>query len=176
MPPGRAQVIEKVAAEAAQGDVCTAANDNAPGQIVLSGSAAAIDRAIALAKEAGAKRSMPLPVSAPFHCALMEPAQREMEEALAGVAMSAPSVPLVANVTAESVSDVETIRSLLVQQVTGSVRWRESVLYMGDQGVTNLVEVGAGKVLSGMARRINRDLTAHSVQGPDDIEALLALL
>ena len=162
-----------VAEEAAQGDVCTAANDNAPGQIVLSGSKAAIERAVALAKEKGAKRSMLLPVSAPFHCALMEPAEREMEEALANVAMSVPSVPLVANVTASQVADPEEIRKLLVQQVTGAVRWRESVLYMGEQGVGTLVEVGAGKVLTGMARRINRDLSTHSVQGPDDIEALL---
>jgi len=162
-----------VAEEAAQGDVCTAANDNAPGQIVLSGSKAAIERAVVLAKEKGAKRSMLLPVSAPFHCALMEPAEREMEEALANVAMSVPSVPLVANVTASQVADPEEIRKLLVQQVTGAVRWRESVLYMGEQGVGTLVEVGAGKVLTGMARRINRDLSTHSVQGPDDIEALL---
>jgi len=162
-----------LAEEAAQGDVCTAANDNAPGQIVLSGSKAAIERAVVLAKEKGAKRSMLLPVSAPFHCALMEPAEREMEEALANVAMSVPSVPLVANVTASQVADPEEIRKLLVQQVTGAVRWRESVLYMGEQGVGTLVEVGAGKVLTGMARRINRDLSTHSVQGPDDIEALL---
>jgi len=165
-----------VAEEAAQGDVCTAANDNAPGQIVLSGSKAAIERAVVLAKEKGAKRSMLLPVSAPFHCALMEPAEREMEEALANVAMSVPSVPLVANVTASQVADPEEIRKLLVQQVTGAVRWRESVLYMGEQGVGTLVEVGAGKVLTGMARRINRDLSTHSVQGPDDIEALLQAL
>jgi [acyl-carrier-protein] S-malonyltransferase len=169
-------VAQEVAAEAAQGEVCTAANDNAPGQIVLSGSVAAIERAIVLAKEKGAKRSMRLPVSAPFHCSLMEPAEREMQAALADIAMSAPCVPVVANVLAAAESDPDTIRELLVRQVTGAVRWRESVLYMGDQGVSTLVEVGAGKVLSGMARRINRDLETFSVQGPDDIEALLKAL
>jgi len=169
-------VAQEVAAEAAQGEVCTAANDNAPGQIVLSGSVAAIERAIILAKEKGAKRSMRLPVSAPFHCALMEPAEREMQAALADIAMSAPCVPVVANVVAEAESDPDVIRGLLVRQVTGAVRWRESVLYMGDQGVSTLVEVGAGKVLMGMARRINRELETFAVQGPDDIEALLKAL
>ena len=169
-------VAQEVAAEAAQGEVCTAANDNAPGQIVLSGSVAAIERAIVLAKERGAKRSMSLPVSAPFHCALMEPAELEMRDALGDVTMVAPTVPLVANVTAEAVSDPDTIRDLLVRQVTGAVRWRESVLYMGEQGVESLVEIGAGKVLSGMARRINRDMITYSIQGPDDIETLLSAL
>jgi [acyl-carrier-protein] S-malonyltransferase len=169
-------VAQKVAAEAAGDEVCTAANDNAPGQIVLSGSVAAIERAIVLAKEAGAKRSMSLPVSAPFHCSLMEPAEIEMQAALADIAMAAPCVPVVANVTATAESDPDIIRELLVRQVTGAVRWRESVLYMGDQGVTSLAELGAGKVLTGMARRINRDLTTFSVQGPDDIEALLSAL
>ena len=169
-------VAQEVAAEAAQGEVCTAANDNAPGQIVLSGSVAAIERAIVLAKERGAKRSMSLPVSAPFHCALMEPAELEMRDALGDVTMVAPTVPLVANVTAEAVSDPDAIRDLLVRQVTGAVRWRESVLYMGEQGVESLVEIGAGKVLSGMARRINRDMITYSIQGPDDIETLLSAL
>jgi len=169
-------VAQEVAAEAAQGEVCTAANDNAPGQIVLSGSVAAIERAIVLAKGRGAKRSMSLPVSAPFHCALMEPAELEMRDALGDVTMVAPTVPLVANVTAEAVSDPDTIRDLLVRQVTGAVRWRESVLYMGEQGVESLVEIGAGKVLSGMARRINRDMITYSIQGPDDIETLLSAL
>jgi len=169
-------VARQVAADAAGDEVCTAANDNAPGQIVLSGSVAAIERAIVLAKEAGAKRSMSLPVSAPFHCSLMEPAKIEMQAALAEITMAAPCVPVVANVTATAESDPKIIRELLVRQVTGAVRWRESVLYMGEQGVTSLAELGAGKVLTGMARRINRDLTTFSVQGPDDVEALLSAL
>ena len=169
-------VAQKVAADAAGDEVCTAANDNAPGQIVLSGSVAAIERAIVLAKEAGAKRSMSLTVSAPFHCSLMEPAEIEMQAALADIAIAAPCVPVVANVTATAENDPDIIRELLVRQVTGAVRWRESVLYMSDQGVTSLAELGAGKVLTGMARRINRDLTTFSVQGPDDIEALLSAL
>jgi len=169
-------VARQVAADAAGDEVCTAANDNAPGQIVLSGSVAAIERAIVLAKEAGAKRSMSLPVSAPFHCSLMEPAKIEMQAALAEITMAAPCVPVVANVTATAESDPKIIRELLVRQVTGAVRWRESVLYMCEQGVTSLAELGAGKVLTGMARRINRDLTTFSVQGPDDVEALLSAL
>ena len=166
----------EVAEKAAQGDVCTAANDNAPGQVVLSGAKAAIERAVEIAKDAGAKRSMLLPVSAPFHCALMKPAAEEMEEALSNVAMNAPLVPVVANVTAAQESDPEAIRQLLVEQVTGAVRWRESVLYMVYQGVTEVVEIGAGKVLTGMAKRINRDLNGISVQGPDDIEEFLKLV
>ena len=166
-------VAQRVADEAAQGDVCTAANDNAPGQVVLSGSTAAIERAIEIAKIHGAKRSMLLPVSAPFHCALMAPAAEEMREALAEVSMLIPCVPLVANVTAQKETDPDVIRGLLVDQVTGAVRWRESVLYMGEQGVSEIVEVGAGKVLTGMAKRINGDLTGISIQGPDDIEEFL---
>jgi [acyl-carrier-protein] S-malonyltransferase len=169
-------VAQQVAAEAAGDEVCTAANDNAPGQIVLSGNTAAIERAIVIAKEKGAKRSMALPVSAPFHCSLMQPAAIEMQAALADTQMVAPCVPVVANVTASAERDPAIIRDLLVQQVTGAVRWRESVLYMGDQGVTSLAELGAGKVLTGMARRINRDLETFSVQGPDDIDALLSAL
>ena len=169
-------VAQQVAEEAAQGEVCTAANDNAPGQVVLSGAAAAIERAVEIAKEKGAKRSMLLPVSAPFHCALMAPAADEMRSALADVTMNAPVVPLVANVTASQVSDPEAIRDLLVDQVTGAVRWRESVLYMGDQGVEQIIELGAGKVLTGMAKRINRDMEGISIQGPDDIDAFLKIL
>ncbi|MFN3232643.1 MAG: ACP S-malonyltransferase [Alphaproteobacteria bacterium] len=161
------------AEEAAQGDVCTAANDNAPGQVVLSGSRAAVERAVVIAKEKGAKRSMLLPVSAPFHCALMAPAADEMADALGAIDIKSPTVPLVANVTAEAVSDPDTIRDLLVKQVTGAVRWRESVGYMADQGVTEVVEVGAGKVLTGMAKRINRELTGISIQTPDDIDDFL---
>ncbi|NVK17551.1 MAG: ACP S-malonyltransferase [Methylocystaceae bacterium] len=167
---------QAVAVEAAQGDVCTAANDNAPGQVVLSGAKAAIERAIELAKEKGAKRSVLLPVSAPFHCALMQPAADAMAEALADVTINAPSVPVVANVAAEQVTDPEEIRKLLVEQVCGSVRWREGVLYMKDNGVEQLVELGTGKVLSGLARRIDRSLTGVAVNGPADIESFLGSL
>ncbi|WP_135079141.1 ACP S-malonyltransferase [Terasakiella sp. SH-1] len=167
---------QAVAEEAAQGEVCTAANDNAPGQVVLSGSKGAIERAIDLAKEKGAKRSVLLPVSAPFHCALMQPAADAMAEALAGVTINAPAVPVVANVAAQKVTDPEEIRKLLVEQVCGSVRWREGVLYMKEQGVEQLVEVGSGKVLSGLARRIDRSLTGVAVNGPADIESFLGSL
>lgn len=162
-------------AEAAAGDgVCTAANDNAPGQVVLSGSRAAIERAVGLAKEKGAKRSMLLPVSAPFHCSLMTPAAEAMAEALADVEIKPPCVPIVANVTASAESDPEVIRKLLVEQVTGRVRWRESIEFLVGEGVDELIELGAGKVLTGLARRINRDLGAVSIQTPDDIEAFIS--
>jgi len=167
---------QAVADEAAQGDVCTAANDNAPGQVVLSGAKAAIERAIDIAKEKGAKRSVLLPVSAPFHCALMQPAADAMAEALAGVTIHAPSVAVVANVAAEKVIDPEEIRKLLVEQVCGSVRWREGVLYMKEQGVEQLVELGTGKVLSGLAKRIDRSLSGVAVNGPADIESFLGSL
>ncbi|MDP1627789.1 ACP S-malonyltransferase [Parvibaculum sp.] len=166
----------EVAAEAAQGDVCTAANDNGGGQVVVSGVKAAVERAIEIAKTKGAKRSMLLPVSAPFHCPLMQPAADEMAEALAGTELKAPSVPLVANVTASRVADPATIRELLVQQVTGMVRWRESVLYMEAQGVASFVEVGAGKALSGMVKRIAKEAETLSVGTPADVEAFLKTL
>ncbi|MEQ8267799.1 MAG: ACP S-malonyltransferase [Parvibaculum sp.] len=169
------QAVE-VAAEAAQGDVCTAANDNGGGQVVVSGVKPAVERAIEIAKTKGAKRSMLLPVSAPFHCALMQPAADEMAEALAAVDIKAPSVPLVANVTASRVADPATIRDLLVQQVTGMVRWRESVLYMEAQGVTSFVEVGAGKALSGMVKRIVKEAELVSVGTPADVEAFLKMI
>ncbi len=162
-----------IAAAAAQGEVCAAANDNAPGQVVISGHVAAVDRAMAIAAERGFKRSLKLPVSAPFHCSLMQPAADAMREALAKVALSAPCVPVVANVTAEATDEAATIRDLLVRQVTGSVRWRESVLYMKAQGVEQLVECGAGTVLAGLAKRIDKELPAVSLQGPEDIEAFL---
>ncbi len=162
-----------VAEQAAQGEVCVAANDNAPGQVVVSGHKAAVERALALASEAGAKRSVLLPVSAPFHCPLMQPAADAMQAALAEVAIAAPAVPLVANVTASAVEDPEEIRRLLVAQVTGAVRWRESVLYMRQNGVDTLVEVGAGKVLAGLTRRIDREMSASAVGTPDDVDALL---
>ena len=168
--------VESIASDAADGEVCMPANDNAPGQIVISGDKAAVNRALELAAERGCRRNVVLPVSAPFHCSLMKPAAEVMETALADVPLSPPVVPLVANVTAESVNDPSLIRQLLVEQVTGMVRWRESVLYMKEQKVTELVELGAGKVLSGLARRIDRDLSARSVQSPDDIEAVLKYL
>ncbi|HPD91157.1 MAG: ACP S-malonyltransferase [Rhodobacter sp.] len=162
----------EIAAEAAQDQVCQAANDNDPAQVVVSGHKAAVERAVDLAKSRGAKRALMLPVSAPFHCALMQPAADAMAEALAGVTFAAPRVPVVANVRAEAVSDPETLRSLLVDQVTGSVRWRESVAWMADHGVTEFWEIGAGKALSGMIKRISREATTKPVGTPADIAAL----
>lgn len=159
----------EVAKEAAQGEVCQAANDNDPGQVVVSGHKDAVNRAVELAKEKGAKRAVLLPVSAPFHCALMEPAAREMAIALEDVDINRPAVPVVANVVAEAIKDAATLRSLLVQQVTGSVRWRESVLWMAEHGVTEIWEIGAGKALSGMIRRIDRSITCKAVGTPEDI-------
>jgi [acyl-carrier-protein] S-malonyltransferase len=161
-----------VAEEAAGGDVCQAANDNDPAQVVVSGSYAAIERAVEIAKERGAKRAMLLPVSAPFHCALMGPAAEAMEAALAEVEISAPAVPLVSNVKAEAVSDPDEIRRLLVEQVTGRVRWRESVLWMAAQGVGEIIEIGAGKALSGMVRRIDKEIATRNVGTPADVAAL----
>jgi len=166
-----AEAADAVAQAAAQGDVCQLANENDPTQNVLSGSTAAIERAIILAKEAGAKRALPLPVSAPFHCALMQPAADEMAQALADVTFNDPSVPLVANVLAEAVTSADRIRDLLVQQVTGRVRWRSSVEWMAAQGVTEFWEIGAGKSLSGMIRRIAKDSTMRNVGMPDDVVA-----
>jgi [acyl-carrier-protein] S-malonyltransferase len=165
-----------VAAEAAEGQVCGAANDNGAGQVVVSGDRAAVERAVQLAQAHGAKRAIMLDVSAPFHCALMAPAAREMEAALRDVALSAPAVPLVANVTAAAVRDPETIKRLLVEQVTGLVRWRESVLYMKGEGVTGIAEIGAGRVLSGLAKRIDRDAVTLSVGTPGEIESFLRTL
>lgn len=166
----------KIAEEAARGEVCAAANDNGAGQVVLSGHKGAIERAMALAPERGAKRAMPIPVSAPFHSPLMAPAAREMEEALASVTLAPPRVPLIANVTAATVSDPETIRGLLVQQVTGLVRWRETIERIGLMGIETVVELGAGKVLTGLVKRINKDLNAISVGAPADIEAFAKTL
>ncbi len=159
----------EVAEEAAGGEVCQAANDNDPGQVVLSGHALAVARAVEIAKARGAKRAVMLPVSAPFHSALMQPAAEVMAEALAGVTFQAPRVPLVANVRAEAVSDPEVIRALLVEQVTGSVRWRESVLWMAGQGVTEIWEIGAGKALSGMVRRIDKEIATRAIGAPQDV-------
>jgi [acyl-carrier-protein] S-malonyltransferase len=161
-----------VAEAAAQGQVCQAANDNDPGQVVVSGDKAAVERAVEIARARGAKRALMLPVSAPFHCALMRPAAERMREALAEVELKAPAVPLVANVRAEAVTGPDEIRRLLVEQVTGTVRWRESVVWMAGQGVTELVEIGAGKALSGMARRIEKGVSAVSVNGPGDVRKL----
>lgn len=164
--------VAAVATEAAHGDVCAAANDNGGGQVVISGHAAAVERAMELAKERGAKRALPLAVSAPFHCALMAPAADVMAKALADARVQAPLVPLYANVTAAQVTDPDAIRGLLVDQVTGMVRWRESVIAMADAGVTEFVEFG-GKVLGPMIKRINPDVATRSVVSMDDIEALL---
>ncbi|MEQ9144522.1 MAG: ACP S-malonyltransferase [Parvibaculaceae bacterium] len=165
-----------VAEEAAQGEVCSAANDNADGQVVISGAKAAVERAAEIAKTKGAKRAMLLPVSAPFHCALMQPAADAMADALAEVDMKAPSVPLVANVTASAVTDPVEIRALLVDQVTGMVRWRETVKYLAGQGVTELVEVGAGKVLTGLTRRIDKSVSGSAVGTPADVASFLESL
>lgn len=161
----------EVAEAAAQGEVCQAANDNDPGQVVVSGHKAAVERAVELAKEKGAKRAVLLPVSAPFHCALMQPAADVMAEALSHVDIERPAVPVIANVRAQAVKDAATIRSLLVEQVTGSVRWRESVAWMSGEGVTEIYEIGAGKALSGMVRRIDRAIACTAVGTPDDVKA-----
>lgn len=163
--------VKAVAEEAAQGEVVVPANDNADGQIVVSGHKAAVERAIDIAKEKGAKRGVLLPVSAPFHCPLMQPAADEMKAALADVSVQQPSVPVIANVLAAPVSEPDGIKNLLVEQVTGSVRWRESVASMGSLGITEVVEVGAGKVLTGLVRRIDRSLSFTNIQEPADIEA-----
>jgi [acyl-carrier-protein] S-malonyltransferase len=166
-----------VAEEAAQGEVCQVANDNAPGQVVISGAHGAIERAIEIAKGKGAKRALLLPVSAPFHCALMQPAAEAMAVALGEVAMNAPVVPLVANVLAAPITDPAEIRQRLVEQVTGVVRWTESVTWLaGEGGVTQLIEVGTGKVLSGLAKRIAPDVATQSIGGAADIDSFLAQL
>ena len=163
------ETAQQVAQEAAEGQICQAANDNDPGQVVVSGHKDAVERAVVIAKREGAKRAMLLPVSAPFHCALMEPAAQDMAEALDGVTINSPKVPLVANVRAEAVTDPKEIRDLLVEQVTGSVRWRESVAWMSSQGVSEAYEIGAGKALSGMIRRIDREIACQAVGDPDAI-------
>ncbi len=168
--------VQEIAAEAAEGEVCQAANDNDPGQVVVSGHKAAVERAVELAKARGAKRAMLLPVSAPFHCALMQPAAEVMRAALEEVPMDTPAVPLVANVRAAAVTDPDEIRALLVEQVTGSVRWRESVEYMAAQGVTETWEIGAGKALSGMVRRIARDTVVRNIGTPEDVTAAVEAL
>jgi [acyl-carrier-protein] S-malonyltransferase len=171
------ETARAVAADAAQGEVCDVANDNAPGQVVVSGATAAVERAVEIAKGKGAKRALLLPVSAPFHCSLMQPAAEAMASALSEVAMQAPVVPLVANVLARPISDPAEIRQRLVEQVTGVVRWTESVTWLATEGgVTNLAELGTGKVLTGLAKRINGDLTGTAVGSPADIDAFVAEL
>jgi [acyl-carrier-protein] S-malonyltransferase len=165
------ELAQKIADAAAQGDVCTVANDNDPGQVVISGHKAAIDRAIEMAKEMGAKRAVPLPVSAPFHCPLMQPAAEAMRDALSYVVIEPPAVPVYANVTAQPEMDADTIRNQLVEQVTGMVRWRESVTNMFDAGVHEFVEVG-GKVLGTMVKRIAPDAKVTSIVTIEDVEAL----
>jgi [acyl-carrier-protein] S-malonyltransferase len=165
-----------VAAEAAQGQVCEPANDNGGGQVVVSGDKAAVERAVEIAKSRGAKRAMMLPVSAPFHCALMRPAADTMADALAGVTMTKPSPPLVANVVARAISDPPEIARRLVEQVTGTVRWRECVAYMVHEGVTRFYEIGAGKVLSGLVKRIAGGATATAIGTPEDVKAFGAAL
>jgi len=165
--------VQALAADASEGQVCQAANDNDPAQVVISGDAAAVGRAVDRAKAAGAKRALMLPVSAPFHCALMEPAAREMADALANVTINVPVVPVISNVTALPVSDPDTIRDLLVRQITGVVRWRESVAAMETAGVSEFWEIGAGKALSGMIRRIAREADIAAVGTPDDVRARL---
>ena len=160
-----------IANEAAQGQVCQAANDNGAGQVVVSGDKAAVDRALEIAKTKGAKRAMLLPVSAPFHCKLMQPAADAMERALADISIRKPAAPLVANVLATEITDPDEIRRRLVEQVTGTVRWRESVAYMASRGVTRFFEIGAGKVLSGLVKRIADGATGVAVGGPADIAA-----
>ena len=165
--------VEALAEKAAQGQVCQVANENDPAQNVVSGDKAAVERAVALAKDAGAKRALLLPVSAPFHCALMAPAAVEMERALGEVRMCPPAVPLVSNVEAKAVRDADDIRALLVRQVTGRVRWVASVDWMAAQGVSEFWEIGAGKALSGMIRRIAKDAITRNIASPEDITAAL---
>lgn len=165
---------DAVAREAAEGEVCQAANDNDPAQVVVSGHKGAVERALEIAKARGAKRAILLPVSAPFHCALMQPAADAMAEALKDVEIKVPAVPVVANVVARAVTDPAEIRRLLVEQVTGSVRWRESVEWMAGQGVTEFWEIGSGKALSGMIRRIAKEAATKAIGAPDDIAAALA--
>lgn len=165
--------VRRIADSAAQNEVCAAANDNDPGQVVVSGHAAAVARAVDLAKEAGAKRAVMLPVSAPFHCALMAPAADIMAAALDDVTIHTPQVPVVVNVRAEAVSAPDALRALLVEQITGAVRWRASVAWMVAQGVTEFWEIGAGKALSGMVRRIERRALTRPIGTVADVQAAL---
>jgi [acyl-carrier-protein] S-malonyltransferase len=171
------KTVQKVVADAAEDQVCAAANDNDPAQVVVSGHSAAVERAVEIAKATGAKRAVMLPVSAPFHCALMAPAAKAMADALSDVEIKDPAVPLVGNVTAEADSAADTlIRARLVEQVTGRVRWRESMAWMAAHGVTEIWEIGAGKALSGMMRRIDRSVESRAVGTPEEVAAATASL
>ncbi len=163
--------VKTIAEEAAQGQICAAANDNSEGQVVVSGHKAAVERAVALATEKGARKAVILPVSAPFHCDLMAPAAEAMADALNDTTFIAPAAPVVANVTASKESDPAKLKDLLIEQITGMVRWRESVLYMAGEGVTEMAELGAGKVLCGLARRIDRSVKCDAVGTPEQIES-----
>jgi [acyl-carrier-protein] S-malonyltransferase len=166
--------VEAVADEAREGQVCDVANDNAPGQIVVSGDKAAVERAVEIAKTKGAKRSLLLPVSAPFHCALMAPAADAVKRALEDITFKAPSLPVVTNVSAAPESDPEILKRSLVEQVTAKVRWRESLMTMSELGVTEALELGAGRVLAGLVKRTAKDMKPHSLGTPDDIETYLS--
>ncbi|WP_306146887.1 MULTISPECIES: ACP S-malonyltransferase [unclassified Roseibium] len=170
------EAAAEVAKDAAQGEVCQAANDNAPGQVVVSGHVAAVERAVEIAKARGARRAVLLPVSAPFHCSLMGPAAEAMAEALNNADIKAPAVPLVANVLAKPITDPGEIRDRLVEQVTGTVRWRESISWLAGEGVDTFVEVGTGKVLTGMVKRIAKEAGGMAVNSPDDIDAVIEKL
>ncbi|MCT8998972.1 ACP S-malonyltransferase [Chelativorans intermedius] len=171
-----ADMVEAICAEAGRDAVCQIANDNGGGQLVISGARKAVEEAASLASAKGARRAIMLPVSAPFHSALMAPAAERMREALAGVTMKAPAVPVVANVTVSPLTEPQEIAARLVEQVTGRVRWRETVAWFGENGVRTLYEIGAGKVLTGLARRIDRDMEAVAVSTPADIEAAMKAL
>ncbi|MGE0653101.1 MAG: ACP S-malonyltransferase, partial [Alphaproteobacteria bacterium] len=173
--PSEEQVAALIEA-ASGGEVLAVANDNAPGQLVISGKKSAVDRAVEMAKDHGVKKAMPLSVSAPFHCSLMQPAADVMAAALAEVTFRPPAVPVIANVTALPVSDPNALRSLLVDQVTGKVRWRETIASLSGLEVSTVIEIGAGKVLSGMNKRISKELNSQNVETPADVEAFLATL
>lgn len=168
--------VKEIVASAATSEIVSAANDNSPGQVVISGHKAAVEVAMALATAKGAKRALLLPVSAPFHCALMQPAAEAMQSALDHTAIKAPLVPVVTNVTANAVTDPARIKALLVEQITGVVRWRESVTWMKQNGITDMVEIGAGKVLAGLVKRIESDITVTSVATPEQVESLIGQL
>lgn len=169
-------ITAEATAKALNGETVQSANDNSPGQVVISGHTGAVAIAMELATAKGAKRALQLPVSAPFHCTLMQPAADAMQSALNDTLIQIPCVPIVANVTANAVSDPNVIRRLLVEQVTGTVRWRESVTWMKEQGVTEMIELGAGKVLSGLIKRIEKDVATESIGTPEQIDALIAKL
>jgi len=168
--------VQDIATKAAESEICTAANDNSVGQVVISGNKDAVERAIAIATQQGAKRAILLPVSAPFHCALMEPAAQSMKSALAQTNINIPNPAIVTNVTAQPESDPDKIRTLLVEQVTGMVRWRESVIWMAENGVEDMIELGAGQVLCGLIRRINKDISTRAASTPEQIESVIEAL